>query len=240
MRSPTKSSSDKFCLSDPPSAYQSYSSNSQESSTEKQKSSSDSGFEVNKVTSLSTAEHHEEKSSDSSRSQETKPASKTNSPKSPKSIGSDKEMILCGQVDSDVNYSDEALMEFFKGTDAKIDDPDLVNKKQLTAKQNPLSLVNQLVSKWKQHGSGINLNECWETRDPKTSRSVWHVKVGVAETNKFGVGSDQVKTQAKFLATQRFLKLVMPVGMTWNEVVKLISDKNRVEELNNVLDRAAY
>jgi hypothetical protein len=32
----------------------------------------------------------------------------------------------------------------------------------------------------------------------------------------------------------------MPVGMTWNEVVKLISDKNRVEELNNVLDRAAY
>jgi hypothetical protein len=130
-------------------------------------------------------------------------------------------------------------MEFFKGTDTKIADPELVNKKHLTAKQNPLSLVNQLISKWRQYGSSINLNECWETRDPKTSRSVWHVKVGIAEIGKFGVASDYVKTQAKFLATQRFLKLILPVGMTWNEAVKLISDKLRVDELNSVLDRAS-
>jgi hypothetical protein len=63
--------------------------------------------------------------------------------------------------------------------------------------------------------------------------------VGVAEVGKFGVASDYVKTQAKFLATQRFLKLLLPVGMTWNEAVKLISDKLRIDELNSVLDKAA-
>jgi len=89
-------------------------------------------------------------------------------------------------VDSDVNYSDEALAAIFASKDAKIDDPDLAQKKHLLAKQNPLSLVNQIISKWRKHGSSINLNECWETRDPKTSRSVWHVKVGVAEIEKFG------------------------------------------------------
>lgn len=73
-------------------------------------------------------------------------------------------------ADSDADYTNEALTEFFKGTDAKIADPDLVNKKQLIAKQNPLSLVNQIISKWKRYGSSINLNECWETKDPKTSR----------------------------------------------------------------------
>ena len=83
------------------------------------------------------------------------------------------------------------------------------------------------------------MNECWETRDPKTSRSVWHVKVGVAEFGKFGIASDLVKTQAKFLATQRFLKLILPVGMTWNEAVTLIGDKTRLDELNNLLNETA-
>ena len=99
-----------------------------------------------------------------------------------------------GQVDSDANYSDEALAEFFSGSNARIDDPDLAQKKNLLAKQNPLSLVNQIISKWKQHGSAINLNESWETRDPMTSRAVWHVKVGITEIGKFGVASDYVKT----------------------------------------------
>lgn len=185
---------------------------------------------------MNTANLPYQKSAESSRSQEARPTDKITSSKHP---SPDKEKILCDRTDSDADYTDEALTEFFRGTDAKITDPDLVNKKQLTAKQNPLSLVNQLISKWRQHGSSINLNECWETRDPKTSRSVWHVKVGVAELGKFGVASDYVKTQAKFLATQRFLKLLLPVGMTWNEAVKLISDKLRIDELNSVLDRAA-
>ena len=150
---------------------------------------------------------------------------------------SERNVISLNQVDSDVNYSDEALAEFFRGTDTKIDDPELVNKKQLTAKQNPLSLVNQLITKWKLHGSMINLNECWETRDIKTSRSVWHAKVGLAEVGRFGVASDHAKNQAKFLASQWFLKSVLPVGMTWIEATKLISDKLRIEELNTVLDR---
>ena len=62
--------------------------------------------------------------------------------------------------------------------------------------------------------------------------------MGVAEIGKFGVASDYAKTQAKFLATQRFLKLLMPVGMTWNEAALLISDKTKIEELNGLLDKA--
>jgi hypothetical protein len=54
--------------------------------------------------------------------------------------------------DSDANYSNEALQAFFLGSDAKIDDINLVNKKVLVSKQTPLTLVNQLVAKWKVYG----------------------------------------------------------------------------------------
>ena len=84
-------------------------------------------------------------------------------------------------LDSDANYSNESLQEFYYGTDSRIDDEDLANKKHLISKQNPLSLLNQLISKWKSHGSKLNLNDCFETRDPKTSRSVWHVKVALPD-----------------------------------------------------------
>lgn len=33
--------------------------------------------------------------------------------------------------DSDANYSNEALQEIFEGSDAKLDDPELINKKAL-------------------------------------------------------------------------------------------------------------
>lgn len=113
-----------------------------------------------------------------------------------------------------------------------------MSKKDLVAKQNPLSLVNQLVSKWKPYGAKISLNEFWETRDPKTLRSIWHSKVGIADLKKVGVGSDTVKSQAKFLATQRFLQQLLPEDMTWNQAVLLIGDKNRVDELNAILAKA--
>ena len=73
------------------------------------------------------------------------------------------------------------------------------------------------------------LNDCVETRDPKTLRSVWHVKVGLPQKNLIGHASHQQKATARFLATQRFLKLVMPAGSTWNDIVRLFMDKNSVE-----------
>lgn len=60
-------------------------------------------------------------------------------------------------------------------------------------------------------------------------RAVWHVKVGLPEKDLFGKASHQQKASARFLATQRFLKLIMPEGYTWNETVKIFSDKNGVE-----------
>jgi hypothetical protein len=69
-------------------------------------------------------------------------------------------------------------------------------------------------------------------------RSIWHSKVGIANLKKVGVGSDTVKSQAKFLATQRFLQQLLPEDMTWNEAVLLIGDKNRIDELNAILAKA--
>lgn len=85
--------------------------------------------------------------------------------------------------DSEANYSNEALQDFFDGKDCKIDDENLCNMKGLIAKQNPLSLINQLMSKWKPYGSSINCNDCYETRDPKTMRAIWHVRISLPELN---------------------------------------------------------
>lgn len=104
-------------------------------------------------------------------------------------------------IDSDANYSNDALQEFFEGTDAKIDDPDLIHRKALLLKQNPMTLTNQLVSKWRVYGAQLSLNDCFETRDPKTMRSVWHVKVGIPDKSLFAQGSHMQKAQARFIAS---------------------------------------
>lgn len=85
------------------------------------------------------------------------------------------------------------------------------------------------MAKWKEHGKELMLNDCIETRDPKTLRAVWHVKVGLPHRDLLGKASHQQKASARYLATQRFLKLVMPNGYTWNDTVKLFMDKNSVE-----------
>jgi hypothetical protein len=140
--------------------------------------------------------------------------------------------------DSDANYSNEALQAFFLGSDAKIDDINLVNKKVLVSKQTPLTLVNQLVAKWKVYGVQIKMNEFWETRDPTTMCSVWHCKVGLQDHNLIGHASDCSKNTAKYLATQRFLKKIFPEGTTWSQLLEIFGDKNRVEELNTVLKKS--
>lgn len=106
-------------------------------------------------------------------------------------VRSNSSEVVQVRSDSDADYSNEALQQIFEGTDAKLDDTELINKKSLVAKQNPLSLINQLVAKWKEHGKSLILNDCIETRDPKTMRAVWHVKVGLPEKDLFGKASHQ-------------------------------------------------
>lgn len=138
-------------------------------------------------------------------------------------------------MDSEANYSNEALQDFFDGTDSKIDDEGLLNKKALIAKQNPLSLINQLSAKWKPYGSQINLLDCYETRDPKTLRSVWHVRISLTEKRISVEAQHQQKATARFLASQLFLKAILPEGTTWNDTLKMFGDKNSVDILNRVL-----
>ena len=53
------------------------------------------------------------------------------------------------QIDSDSDYSIEALQMIQEGTDAKIDDEELLgSKKGLTIKGTPFALLNALYQKW--------------------------------------------------------------------------------------------
>jgi hypothetical protein len=128
------------------------------------------------------------------------------------------------------------LKQLVSNDDAEIDDPELFNKKDLLNKQNPLSLMNQLGAKWRAHGNNISLNDCFETRDAKTSRSVWHYRVGIKDLNLFGQASHNQKKVAQFMAAQRFLKLLFPKGTTWMQLVALFSCKERTDELNKIID----
>ena len=54
--------------------------------------------------------------------------------------------------------------------------------------------------------------------------------------NLTGQASHLQKAQAKYLASQKFLKSLMPVGTTWNQAVKLISDRTMLDDLAKILE----
>jgi hypothetical protein len=73
-------------------------------------------------------------------------------------------LMSVSSTSSQGDYGTAELAEIAMGTDARIDDPELLTtKKHLMLKgQNPLSLINALSSKWKRGGRLIDLNTCHE------------------------------------------------------------------------------
>ena len=69
-------------------------------------------------------------------------------------------------VNSDRDYPADVLTDIMMGRDARLDDPELLTtKKHLMLKgQNPLSLINALIAKWKLGGKYIDLNNCTESK----------------------------------------------------------------------------
>ena len=131
----------------------------------------------------------------------------------------------------------EMIEAIRNGQDAWITDIDILNKKNLTTKQTPLSLVNSLQTKWAEGGPMINSTECWETKDPETQRSIWHYRVGIYSQAKAGEATTQVtsgillgeatdgsKQKARHLSSQDFLARLFP-GMTWNTLIDVILAK---------------
>ena len=137
---------------------------------------------------------------------------------------------MAGKDDSDANFSNEALQMIFEGTDAKIDDEDLLGKKKyLTTKGTPLALLNALQSKWHEGGKMIKNSKCWESRDQATCKLMWYFEVAVDELNLCIQASDTSKQKARQLASQKFMKQFFPKGYTWNKMVEVIFDKKGTE-----------
>ena len=91
-------------------------------------------------------------------------------------------MQMAGKDDSDANFSNESLQMIFEGTDAKIDDEEILGKKKyLTTKGTPLALLHNLQQKWHEGGDKIKNSKCWESRDPVSCRQIWHYEVTIEE-----------------------------------------------------------
>jgi hypothetical protein len=86
-------------------------------------------------------------------------------------------------------------------TDAKIDDIELHSKTALVAKQTPLTLMNQLNSKWKAGSKYLTMNEFWESKDPSEGRAIWNCRVGLKDHCIVGVASDFNKKRAQTIAS---------------------------------------
>ena len=105
-------------------------------------------------------------------------------------------MIFC-QNDSDSHYSDEALQMIHEGTDAKIDDEELLgSKKGLTTKGTPIAIFNALQQKWHLGGDRMKEIKTWESKDQKSQQSVWHFCYEINEIGIFAQGSDFNKRKA--------------------------------------------
>ena len=118
----------------------------------------------------------------------------------------------------------------FEGTDAKIDDPELLSKKKnLTMRATPLAILNALQQKWPEGGSMIKNSKCWETKDQATYRQIWHYSAGIEELGIHVEAADFSKQKARQLAALKFLKKFFPLGFTWNKVVDVIFDKKGIE-----------
>ena len=107
---------------------------------------------------------------------------------------------------NDTDYSTESLRDIMMGTDARIDDPELLtSKKDLMLKgQNPLSLINALAAKWKTYGKLIDLNNVAESKDAE-GKSMFRYRIGIPKVC-VGEATDTSKQRAKIVASQHFLK----------------------------------
>ena len=114
----------------------------------------------------------------------------------------------------------------FEGTDAKIDDEELLGrKKNLTQKATPLALINALQQKWREGGSKIKDTKCWESREQATCKQIWHFSIGIQELGLQVEAADSSKQKARQLASQKFLMQFFPKGYTWNKLLDVIYDK---------------
>ena len=90
----------------------------------------------------------------------------------------------------------------YEGTDAKIDDEELLGKKKyLTMKGTPSALLHAVQQKWPQGGKMIKNSKCWESRDQSSCRQIWHYEVEIEELNMKIQGSDFSKQKARQLAS---------------------------------------
>ena len=97
---------------------------------------------------------------------------------------------------SDKDYGTSELTEIAMGTDARIDDPELLTtKKHLMLKgQTPLSLINALMSKWKRGGKLIDLSKCSEFKT--AGQSMFKFEIGIPGVLT-GEATDTTKQKAK-------------------------------------------
>lgn len=81
--------------------------------------------------------------------------------------------------------------------DARLDDPELINKKHLHIKsQTPLSILNALTAKWKCGGHNIT-QECKESQ--QSGKAEFTYVIGV-KPNLIGVATDSSKQKARAYA----------------------------------------
>ena len=120
-------------------------------------------------------------------------------------------------------FAPEKLQEISEGTDAFIDDPELLtSKKSLQDKYTPASLVNTLKSKYKD--SGIT-DYSSRRRNPITLNSdLFMFTVSMQKIEVKGQAEEASKKTAQQRACQVFLKNLFPPGTSWNDVMNIVQN----------------
>lgn len=128
-------------------------------------------------------------------------------------------------------FSEQKREEIAQNLDAYIDDPELLtSKKALIDKFTPMSVINSLKGKIKDHGI---TSRDGRRKDPATlSTDLFKHTILIERLGVSGTAEEPSKKGAQQRASQLFLKQLFPAGTSWLQMINIIqNDKDRLASI---------